>query len=409
MKDVAEFFIQNADALNSILLETAGNTSIAVLSSAGKLTRREGITTFTPLTAKGHAVTDFLAEKFAVSRETLPMVFPQSDGGDIITALQNEGHFLAGTFHFSYSEDLPDFEFFLAEEHLRIEGDISADIAEPGPATATASKTDAEFARDVEKLQQHIADGEIRQVVPSRTFTVECPEPYQAYQRIRHNNPSPYMFFVRGEDYTLLGSSPESSLKFDAVTRDITINPIAGTRPRGQTGEEDTRFERELRTDPKEISEHTMLIDVATQDLEKIADNVHVTNLMNVERYSRVMHLVSNVTGTLHNSLSAADAYRACMNMGTVSGAPKKRATQLLAEIEQTPRGSFGGAVGYFAPDGSFDSCIVIRSAYVRNGIASVSAGAGVVKESEPQAEADETFFKARAVLEAIADVEVVR
>lgn len=219
------------------------------------------------------------------------------------------------------------------------------------------------------------------------------------------------MFFMQDDDFTLFGASPESALKYDAGNRQIEIYPIAGTRPRGRRADGsldldlDSRIELEMRTDHKELAEHLMLVDLARNDLARIcqAGNRYVADLTKVDRYSFVMHLVSRVVGTLRADLDVLHAYQACMNMGTLSGAPKVRAMQLIAASEGTRRGSYGGAVGYFTATGDLDTCIVIRSAYVEDGIATVQAGAGVVLDSIPQAEADETRNKARAVLRAIA------
>ena len=264
-----------------------------------------------------------------------------------------------------------------------------------GPLRVEASVDDAEFRRDVDKLKDNIYNGDIYQVVPARAFTADCPDAFAAYQCLRKTNPSPYMFYVRGldrngEPYELFGASPESNLKFDAASREVQLYPIAGTRPRGETHELDTRMELELRTDAKEIAEHTMLVDLARNDLARVAvpGTRQVRDLLQVDRYSRVMHLVSRVTATLADDLDALDAYRASMNMGTLTGAPKLRATELLRELEGVRRGSYGGAVGYLRGDGEFDTCIVIRSAYVHGGVATVQAGAGVVRDSVPQCEA---------------------
>ncbi|SDS72049.1 anthranilate synthase component I [Corynebacterium timonense] len=252
--------------------------------------------------------------------------------------------------------------------------------------------------------------------MPARTFTAECPDAFAAYQRLREMNPSPYMFYLRGlgrdgRPFELFGASPESNLKFDAATREVQLYPIAGTRPRGLNPdgtvnhELDTRMELQLRTDAKEVAEHTMLVDLARNDMARVAEpgTRRVAELLQVDRYSRVMHLVSRVTATLHRDLDALDAYRACMNMGTLTGAPKLRATELIRELEGVRRGSYGGAVGYLRGTGDMDNCIVIRSAFVAEGRAAVQAGAGVVRDSNPQAEADETLHKAYAVLSAIA------
>lgn len=288
--------------------------------------------------------------------------------------------------------------------------------ANAGTLRIEASMTDTAFREQVQAMQQHIHDGDIYQVVPARAFTMTCPDAFLAYRALRESNPSPYMFYLHGVDYELFGASPESNLKFDADTRQVQVYPIAGTRPRGHNDELDIRAELEMRTDSKEISEHTMLVDLARNDLARVAVPAtrKVADLLQVDRYSRVMHLVSRVTATLHPDFDCLDAYRACMNMGTLTGAPKLRATELLRKVEGTRRGSYGGAVGYLRGDGSMDTAIVIRSAFVRAGVATVQAGAGVVRDSQPQAEADETLHKAYAVLSAIAGaqgkkLEVVR
>lgn len=277
--------------------------------------------------------------------------------------------------------------------------------------TLSCNQSDEEYGAVVSQMQQAIRVGEIFQVVPSRRFSLPCPSPLAAYQVLKKSNPSPYMFFMQDNDFTLFGASPESSLKYDATARQIEIYPIAGTRPRGRraSGELDrdldSRIELEMRTDHKELSEHLMLVDLARNDLARICTpgSRYVADLTKVDRYSFVMHLVSRVVGELRHDLDALHAYRACMNMGTLSGAPKVRAMQLIAQAEGCRRGSYGGAVGYFTAHGDLDTCIVIRSAYVEDGVATVQAGAGVVLDSVPQAEADETRNKARAVLRAIA------
>ncbi|MBV7364182.1 anthranilate synthase component 1 [Actinomycetaceae bacterium TAE3-ERU4] len=271
--------------------------------------------------------------------------------------------------------------------------------------------SDMHFQETVENLQKHIAAGDIYQVVPSRTFVTECANPFAAYLELRAQNPSPYMFYLNGKNYTLLGASPESYLKYNAENRKTELYPIAGTRPRGKdengnvNTEQDIRAELSLKTDAKELAEHIMLVDLARNDLARIGQpgSRKVEKLLDLDRYSQVMHLVSKVTCTLAPQYDALDAYRACMNMGTLTGAPKISATNLLRQAEKVGRGSYGGAVGYLSANGSFDTCIVIRSAYVTNGRALVQAGAGVVRDSYPPAEADETYHKASAVLLAIA------
>ncbi|EPS2708039.1 anthranilate synthase component 1 [Cronobacter turicensis] len=273
------------------------------------------------------------------------------------------------------------------------------------------SQSDEEYGAVVREMQKAIRAGEIFQVVPSRRFSLPCPSPLAAYDTLKKSNPSPYMFFMQDSEFALFGASPESSLKYDSLSRQIEIYPIAGTRPRGRRADGsldrdlDSRIELEMRTDHKELSEHLMLVDLARNDLARICTpgSRYVADLTKVDRYSFVMHLVSRVVGELRRDLDVLHAYRACMNMGTLSGAPKVRAMQLIAQAEGERRGSYGGAVGYFTGHGDLDTCIVIRSAWVENGIATVQAGAGVVLDSVPQSEADETRNKARAVLRAIA------
>lgn len=381
---------------------------------------------------------------------------------DILRALQNTElygsdslPFLGGGFAFDYLatfehlpeveegiNDYPDYEFVVAETLLRLdhlnetaelegwgidkqqldaELERLAELAEnpqaPKPTPqlehlrATASIDDATFRGQVTELQKNIYNGDIYQVVPARAFTMDCPSAFAAYRQLRETNPSPYMFYVRGADYELFGASPESNLKFSPESREVQLYPIAGTRPRGLNPdgsinhELDIRNELEMRTDTKEVAEHTMLVDLARNDLARVAvpQTRRVMDLLQVDRYSRVMHLVSRIAAKLHPDFDALDAYRACMNMGTLTGAPKLRAMELIRDVEKQRRGSYGGAVGYLLGDGAMDNCIVIRSAFVKEGQAIVQAGAGVVRDSVPQAEADETLHKAYAVLHAIA------
>ncbi|MGS0676100.1 anthranilate synthase component 1 [Shewanella sp. 0m-4] len=269
---------------------------------------------------------------------------------------------------------------------------------------------DEDFKGTVNALKEHIIAGDIFQVVPSRSFSLPCPNTLGAYRALRLTNPSPYMFYFRGDDFTLFGASPESALKYEAKSNQVEIYPIAGTRKRGKTAsgeidfDLDSRNELELRLDKKELSEHIMLVDLARNDIARISQSGtrKVPELLKVDRYSHVMHLVSRVTGQLRTDLDALHAYQACMNMGTLTGAPKVSAAQLIRGAEKTRRGSYGGAVGYLNGLGDMDTCIVIRSAFVKDGTAYIQAGAGVVFDSDPQAEADETRQKAQAVISAI-------
>ena len=287
----------------------------------------------------------------------------------------------------------------------------SAQQAAEDTITAYPTMSDADFCELVAKMQQHIAIGDAYQVVPSRGFVIDCPQPLQTYRYLHDADPSPYMFYIATDDFELFGASPESSLLHSAKTGQVAIRPIAGTRPRGFSPdggidhELDIRLELELRSDAKEVAEHVMLVDLARNDVARISapGTRKVTQLLRVDRYSRVMHLVSEVTGQLASDLHPLDAFRASMTMGTLTGAPKLRAAELIRQYEGTRRGSYGGAVGYLRGDGELDTCIVIRSAFARGGKAIVQAGAGVVSDSVPQREADETAHKASNVLRAIA------
>lgn len=278
------------------------------------------------------------------------------------------------------------------------------------PADLQVDISDVAFSAQVEQLKHNIVAGDVFQVVPSRCFSLPCPSPLAAYARLKQQNPSPYMFYLQDPAFVLFGASPESALKFDAASRQVEIYPIAGTRRRGFNAKGqldrdlDSRIELELRQDEKEKAEHLMLVDLARNDVARISvpGSRYVKELLKVDRYSYVMHLVSRVVGTLKPELDALHAYQACMNMGTLVGAPKVRAAELIRQVEGKKRGSYGGAVGYLSGNGDFDSCIVIRSAYVQNGIAYVQAGAGVVFDSVAQAETEETRSKAQAVLSAI-------
>lgn len=280
----------------------------------------------------------------------------------------------------------------------------------PGPGTPvdiSVDLDDREFASAVSQLKEHILAGDVYQIVPSRTFSADCPEPLSAFARLRTIDRSPYMFFVSMTECTLFGASPETSVR---VTREggkpiLEVKPIAGTRPRGTTSDEDDRMEADLRLDTKESAEHMMLVDLARNDVARVSEpgTRHVAALMTLEKYARVMHLVSSVKGVLARGYDALHALQACLNVGTLSGAPKLKATELLRKYERTRRGPYGGAIGWLNSEGQLDTGVVIRSALVKEGTAYVRAGAGVVHDSDPIAEADETRRKASAVLSAIA------
>ncbi len=269
---------------------------------------------------------------------------------------------------------------------------------------------DDEFAAMVNKIKEHIRCGDAFQVVPSRTFSAQCPDPFLAYEYLKKLNPSPYMYYICDPNFVIFGASPEFAVRYVAQDNTVSISPIAGTRTRGidKNGqldrELDSRIELELRTDKKEVSEHLMLVDLARNDLARIAKTGtrYVDNMLHVDKYQAVMHLVSDVHAKLRDDLDAFNAYQACMNMGTLSGAPKIKAHELIYRYEGKKRGSYGGVVAIIGNDGSFDSCITIRSAFVKDGKAYVQAGCGVVYDSDPKSECQETVNKARSTLTAI-------
>ena len=276
-----------------------------------------------------------------------------------------------------------------------------------GVAEVEADLDDEAYRGSVLRLKEEIAAGEVYQIVPSRTFRAPCTDPLPAFARLREVEPAGYRFYVAAEDFTLLGASPETSVRLFRQDGGLAVEvtPIAGTRPRGASPDEDDRLETEMRLDGKELAEHMMLLDLARNDVARISlpGTRRVAKLLTVERFARVMHLVSSVQGRLAIGLDAFDALGACLNVGTLTGAPKIRAMQLLRAHERTRRGAYGGAIGWVNGGGLMDTAVVIRSALVKDGIAHVRAGAGVVHDSDPQAEADETRRKASALLGVLA------
>lgn len=276
-------------------------------------------------------------------------------------------------------------------------------LAPAPPGDVAADLSDAEYRDVVVRMKEEIAAGEVYQIVPSRTFSMPCSSPLAAFAALRTMEPTAYHFLVRGPDFTLFGASPETSVRVTGDT--VEVKPIAGTRPRGASDDEDSRLEAEMRLDQKELAEHMMLVDLARNDVARVSEpgTRKVPQLLTVERYSRVMHLVSSVTGKLAKRFDAFDALAACLNVGTLTGAPKLRATQILRTTERTRRGPYGGAIGWINAAGDMDTSVVIRSALVKDGTAFVRAGAGIVHDSDPQSEADETRRKASAMLSILA------
>lgn len=293
---------------------------------------------------------------------------------------------------------------------------LKTEMPEPQRHNGQLRKTDtdtpqADYEKMVEASKKHITDGDIFQVVLSRTITEPCPdEPLDVYKRLRQLNPSPYMFYINSPSTVLTGASPELNLRVSGTqNRQVEIRPIAGTKPRGKINgqidpDTDFRYEAELKLDRKELAEHMMLVDLARNDIARVTKKGTriVNELLVVEKYESVMHLVSNVKGTLADELDALSAYLATMNMGTLTGAPKIEAMKIIRRLEKNKRGYYGGAVMYLTVDGQFDSCITIRSLQVKDHIAYVRAGAGIVYDSVPKTEFEETQHKANSCLRAV-------
>jgi anthranilate synthase component 1 len=290
--------------------------------------------------------------------------------------------------------------------HIPALNGLAKIIEEP----AASNTTQAEYEQMVRDGKEFIKAGDIFQFVPSQRFTADFDQsPVDLYRALRHVNPSPYMFVLEMGDFALVGSSPEVHVR--SIAGRIDIRPIAGTRWRGKTPDEDDALAAELLADPKERAEHLMLVDLARNDVGRIAKHgkVSVDDFMIIERYSHVMHIVSNVTGELDPSHTAYDVLRATFPAGTVSGAPKIRAMQIINSLEKNKRCAYAGAVGYFGFDGSHDSCITLRTCLLKDGKAHVQAGAGVVADSDPTYEYNETVSKSKALLRAIALAKTIK
>ncbi|NND71254.1 MAG: anthranilate synthase component I [Rhodothermales bacterium] len=290
-----------------------------------------------------------------------------------------------------------------------IEKALREPVLKPPPKVSVDTETpDSEYAESeymsaVEKAREYIREGDIFQVVLSRRFSFPLSgHPFNLYRALRQVNPSPYLFYLQLDDFQLVGSSPEVLVSVE--DGNVQVLPIAGTRPRGRNIEEDIEFEKELREDHKENAEHLMLVDLGRNDVGRISEygSVTVDQFASIERYSHVMHLVSRVSGRLDSRFGAVDALSACFPAGTVSGAPKVRAMEIINELEPVARGTYAGAVGYLDFSGNMDTCIAIRTMLVENGTIYIQAGAGIVADSDPLSEFVETENKAGALLEAI-------
>lgn len=281
---------------------------------------------------------------------------------------------------------------------LEAQGFPKVPLAEPESNMGKQAFLDA-----VQRAKEEILSGELIQVVLSQRFEMQAQmDPVDLYRALRFINPSPYLFFFKNGEVTLVGSSPELLVRLEE--RILELRPIAGTRPRGSTEQQDRELAHELLSDPKEISEHVMLVDLGRNDLGRVArtGSVQVTELMGLERYSHVMHLVSHIQAELADEKDSLDAFQAAFPAGTLTGAPKVRAMELIEELEPVRRGPYGGAMGYFSYSGNMDFCITIRTILLKGGHIYVQAGAGIVAESNPEAEYQETCNKAKAMWEAV-------
>ena len=293
-------------------------------------------------------------------------------------------------------------------EELREAGRILMNEVAPAPVSAgdeqevESNVSREQFCANVNKAKEYIKNGDIFQVVLSQRLRIRTAcRPLNVYRALRTINPGPYMYYLKFEGYTLAGSSPEMLVRVDG--RRVETCPIAGTRRRGRTDDEDTRLEKELLFDEKERAEHIMLVDLGRNDIGKISEfgSVKVDSLMHIERFSHVMHIVSNVSGTLRDGVTSFDALASVLPAGTLSGAPKIRAMEIIDELERVKRCQYGGAVGYLSFDGNLDSCITIRTLLFKDGYAYVQAGGGIVADSEPGLEYEESMNKAMALIKA--------
>ncbi|MDR2578453.1 MAG: anthranilate synthase component I [Chitinispirillales bacterium] len=296
-----------------------------------------------------------------------------------------------------------------AMEHEIEERTISPRVSIKSSGGVRSNFTKEQFEAAVGKCKEYIKAGDISQAVLSQRFTAEVEaEPFSLYRVLRAINPSPYMFYLSLGETAVIGASPEMLVK---VENGIVENrPIAGTRRRGKTPDEDERLIAELKADPKEAAEHTMLVDLGKEDLGRVCEpgSVKVDNLMRIEKYSHVIHIVTDLSGKLRKDRDALDALFSCFPAGTLSGAPKARAMEIIDELEPSRRGLYGGALGYFDFSGNMDTCIIIRTIIFKDGVAAIQAGAGIVADSTPEREYQETVEKAAALFTAIKEAKEI-
>ena len=285
-------------------------------------------------------------------------------------------------------------------QNNKSQSDNSRDVNENDFVSGFTQKN---YEKAVDTIKNYIVNGDAMQVVLSQRLSIPFQsKPINLYRALRSLNPSPYMYFLDLEDFQIVGSSPEILVRLEDNI--VTVRPIAGTRPRGKTKSEDLALEKDLLEDPKELAEHLMLIDLGRNDLGRVADmgSVNLTDKMIIERYSHVMHIVSNVTGELKKGMNAMDVLRSTFPAGTVSGAPKIRAMEIIDELEPVKRGVYSGAVGYISWNGNMDTAIAIRTAVIKDKTLHIQAGAGIVADSIPKNEWDETMNKGRAIFKAV-------
>ena len=338
----------------------------------------------------------------------------QDEGGfmlfDTVLAFDHVRHriLIIANARITGDDDLESLYQFACAKIEFVERELDRPLSKPHcpdktPIEVTSNVSKDQFEQMVRTAKEYIAAGDIYQVVLSQRFeTKVSADPFTVYRALRHVNPSPYMYFIRVGDRSIVGSSPEMLVRVEG--RRVETHPIAGTRPRGKTEEEDLRLAEELKRNEKERAEHVMLVDLGRNDIGRVSEygTVKVPTYMTVERYSHVMHLVSIVEGKLADEYDRLDALVACFPAGTVSGAPKVRAMEIIAELENRRRGVYAGAVGYLDFAGNLDFCITIRTVLIEHGQAYVQAGAGIVTDSNPAAEYEETRDKARAVIKAL-------
>lgn len=319
------------------------------------------------------------------------MIFGLYTDGIIIDRFANEAYYFSTG------------KFRLNEVERALKNKVQAPVSSSKIEEIRTNSDKETFEQNIQTAKEHLKNGEIFQVVLSRRVDINSDMDAVAfYEKLRKTNPSPYMFFLDFEEAKLIGASPESLVK--VTGRAIETNPIAGTRPRGKTAAEDIKFEKELLTDEKENAEHVMLVDLGRNDIGKVSKfgSVKVPDFKTIVKYSHVQHLVSRVVGELRDGLTAFDGFKACFPAGTLTGAPKIRAMELIDELEPTRRGPYGGCVGYFSANGNADFAITIRSAVLKGKTFSVQAGAGIVIDSVPEKEFFEAENKAKALVSAL-------